>query len=98
MHRLSGRVGLADREAAERLKSALRIAMASKGIDSWEALGLQSKVAINTVHNSIYGRTVPRSKDLRRMGEFLAPYSSAAALEAAYSGIDPPEPLITDVL
>ena len=89
---------MADREAADRLKRALRVAMTEKGIDGWIALGLAVDVSPTTVENWIYGRTVPRARELRKAGEFLRPYSSPAELEAAYAGIEPPEPPIVDVL
>ena len=89
---------LADRDAAQRLKQALRVAMAAKGIDGWLQLGLDSGVSPTTIENWIYGRTIPSSKTLRVVGDFLRPFSSASALEAAYEGIAPAEPAIIDVL
>jgi hypothetical protein len=89
---------LADREAAGRLKQALRVAMTEKGVDSWIGLGLAAGVSPTTIENWIYGRTVPQAKQIRIVGKFLEPYSSAAALEAAYEGVESPEPPIIDVL
>jgi hypothetical protein len=89
---------MADREAAERLKRALRVAMTEKGIDTWTHLGLTAGVSSTTIENWIYARTVPQAKQLRMVGEFLRPYSSPAELEAAYAGLEPPEPPIVDAL
>lgn len=89
---------MADREAAQRLKRALRVAMTEKGIDDWITLSIKAKVSQTTIDNWIYARTVPRSKELRRVGDYLRPYSSPAELEAAYAGIEPPEPPVVDVL
>lgn len=89
---------MADKEAADRLKRALRVAMTEKGVDDWISLGTRSGVSPTTIENWIYGRTVPRSKELRRVGEWLRPYSSPAELEAAYAGIEPPEPPLVDML
>ena len=89
---------MADRNAAGRLKQALRVAMTQKGIDSWIGLGLATGVSPTTIENWIYGRTVPAAKQIRVVGKFLEPYSSAAALEAAYEGVPAAEPPIIDVL
>lgn len=89
---------VADREAAQRLKRVLRVAMSEKGIDGWIALGLGAGVSPTTIENWIYGRTVPQAKQIRMVADYLSPYTSAAALEAAYEGIEPPEPPILDVL
>lgn len=89
---------MADREAAERLKQALRIAMTQKGIETWGMLGMSAGVTSWTIENWIYARTVPRSRELRRVGEYLRPFTSPADLEAAYSGIAPPDPPLIDVL
>ena len=89
---------LADREAAQRLKRVLRVAMSEKGIDGWEELALGADVSPTTVENWIYGRTVPQAKQIRMVADYLRPYTSAAALEAAYEGVEPPEPPILDVL
>jgi hypothetical protein len=93
---LEGR--MADREAAARLKRELRVAMSAAGIDTWDRLALASKVSPTTVENWIYARTVPQAKQLRIVGEFLRPYTSPAALEAAYAGMDAPEPPLIDTL
>ena len=84
---------MADREAAQRLKRVLRVAMSEKGIDGWEELGLSAGVSPTTIENWIYARTVPQAKQIRMVADFLRPYTSAAALEAAYEGVEPPEPL-----
>ena len=89
---------MADREAAQRLKRVLRVAMSEKGIDGWEELGLGAGVSPTTIENWIYGRTTPQAKQIRMVAVFLSPYTSAAALEAAYEGVEPPEPPILDVL
>ena len=89
---------MADREAAERLKRALRIAMSEKGLDGWEELALGAKVSPTTVENWIYGRTVPRAKEMRLVGDFLRPFSSPSALETAYAGLPPEELPIIEVL
>lgn len=89
---------LADREAADRLKRALRIAMTEAGIDDWIGLALAAEVSPTTVENWIYGRTVPRAKELRRVGDFLRPFTSPSALETAYAGLPPEEPPIIEVL
>ena len=89
---------MADREAAERLKHALRIAMTERGINGWVELALATKVSPTTVENWIYGRTVPQAKQLRMVGEYLRPFTSPAALETAYAGLPPEEPPIIEVL
>jgi transcriptional regulator with XRE-family HTH domain len=89
---------MADREAAQRLKRVLRVAMSEKGIDGWEDLGLGAGVSPTTIENWIYGRTTPQAKQIRMVADFLRPYTSAAALEAAIEGVAPPEPPIIDVL
>jgi len=61
-------------------------------------LGLGAGVSPTTIENWIYGRTVPQAKQIRMVAAFLSPYTSAAALEAAYEGVEPPEPPILDVL
>jgi transcriptional regulator with XRE-family HTH domain len=99
MHHHGEEVGLlADKEAAERLKHVLRIAMAEKGVDSWSQIATESGVSPTTIENWIYGRTVPRAKELRMVGEWLRPFSSPSALETAYAGLPPEEPPIVDVL
>ena len=89
---------VADKEAAQRLKQVLRVAMAEKGIDGWLALGLQSGVSPTTIENWIYARTTPQAKQIRIVGEFLRPFSNPAALEAAYAGLEPEEPPLIEVL
>ena len=89
---------MADRDAAQRLKRVLRVAMSEKGIDGWEELGLGAGVSPTTIENWIYGRTIPSATKLRKVADFLHPYTSAAALEAAYQGVEPPELPILDVL
>lgn len=89
---------MADRDAAERLKRALRIAMTEKGIDGWVELALACGVSPTTVENWIYARTVPQAKQLRRVGDFLRPFTSPSALETAYAGLPPEEPPIIEVL
>ncbi|MDP2622880.1 MAG: helix-turn-helix transcriptional regulator [Actinomycetota bacterium] len=89
---------MADRESAQRLKRVLRVAMSEKGIDGWEDLGLGAGVSPTTIENWIYGRTTPQAKQIRMVADFLRPHTSVAALEAAYEGIEPPEPPIVDVL
>lgn len=89
---------MADRESAERLKRELRIAMTAAGIDTWTMLGIKTDVSPTTIENWIYARTVPQSKQLRIVGEFLRPHTSPAALEAAYAGQPAPEPPLIDAL
>jgi len=89
---------LADREAADRLKQALRVAMTEAGYDGWEELANAAGVSSTTVENWIYARTVPRAKELRRMGDFLRPFTSPSALESAYAGLPPEEPPVIDAL
>lgn len=89
---------MADKEAAERLKHVLRVAMAEKGIDSWLDLALAAGVSATTIENWIYGRTVPQAKQIRMVGDYLRPATSAAALEAAYAGLPPEEPPLVEVL
>jgi len=89
---------MADKAAAERLKKALRVAMTEHNIDTWTMLGIKTRVSPTTVENWIYGRTVPRAKELRIVGEYLRPYTSPAELEAAYAGLEPPEPPLAELL
>lgn len=89
---------MADKVKAARLKQALRVAMTQKGIDDWIVLGQRSGVSYTTIENWIYGRTVPSPRKLRQVGDFLEPYTSAAALEAAYEGVEAAEPPIIDAL
>ena len=89
---------MADRDAADRLKRALRVAMSERGIDGWVELALAAKVSPTTIENWIYGRTVPQAKQLRRVGDFLRPFTSPSALETAYAGLPPEEPPIIEVL
>jgi len=72
--------------------------MSEKGIDGWEELGLGAGVSPTTIENWIYARTVPQAKQIRIVADFLRPFSSASALEAAYEGVAPPEPPIIEVL
>lgn len=95
---VAGWRNMADREAAQRLKRVLRVAMSEKGIDGWAELGLGAGVSPTTIENWIYGRTVPQAKQMRMVADFLRPYANAAMLEAAYEGVEPPEPPIVDVL
>lgn len=89
---------MADREAAARLKRTLRVAMSEAGYDGWEELAKAASVSVTTVENWIYARTTPRAKELRRVGDFLRPFSSPSALEEAYAGLEPSEPPIIEVL
>ena len=89
---------MADKQAAERLKHVLRVAMAEKGLDNWESLALGAGVSPTTIENWIYGRTVPQAKQIRIVGDFLRPFTSASALEAAYAGLPPEEPPLVEVL
>jgi len=89
---------MADKEAAERLKQVLRVAMAEKGIDSWLGLALATGISSTTVENWIYARTVPQAKQIRIVGEYLRPFTSPSALEAAYAGLPPEEPPLVEVL
>ena len=89
---------MADRDAAQRLKQVLRVAMAEKGIDSWEDLALGAGVSGTTIENWIYGRTSPQAKQIRMVGDYLRPFTSASALEAAYAGLPPEEPPLVEVL
>jgi hypothetical protein len=72
--------------------------MTEKGINGWEELGLGAGVSPTTIENWIYARTVPQAKQIRMVADFLRPYTSASALEAAYEGVEPPEPPIIEVL
>ena len=64
---------MADREAADRLKQALRVAMTEAGYDGWEELANAAGVSSTTVENWIYARTVPRAKELRRIARGSEP-------------------------
>lgn len=89
---------LADREAADRLKKALRIAASEASLDSWEQVAQATGVSPTTIENWIYARTTPRPKELRMVGEALRPFTSPSALERAYAGLPPEEPPILEVL
>lgn len=78
------------RAAGERLKRAIHVARARKGLTSDTSLSVQSGVAYDTLYNWYSGRTRPRGKELRQMAEFLG--MSYAELEATYEGREP-EPL-----
>lgn len=89
---------MADREAADRLKRALKVGMAAAGVDGWIALAFAAKVSPTTLENWIYGRTTPRAKELAKVAAVLRPYMTPAELESAYYGTEPAEPPITEAL
>jgi hypothetical protein len=89
---------VADPEAAERLKHALRVAMTEKRLDTWHALGFEAGVSPTTIENWIYGRTTPRSQELGKVANVLRPFTSQGKLEAAYHGVPPEEPPVLDAL
>lgn len=80
------------REAGERLKRAIHVARAKKGITSDTTLSAESGIAYDTLFNWFSGRTTPRGHELRKMALYLGiPFSE---LQATYDGVDPePTPL-----
>lgn len=90
---------LADRASAERLRLALKVAMANvPDMTSWFYLSQRSGVSPTTIENWIYGRTVPQASALAKVGNALRPWTTPAKLEAAYSGVEPEEPPLIDAL
>lgn len=88
--------GLADKEKAARLRQAMEVARASTPYESWLAVAIEAGVSSTTIDNWLYGRTEPRLRQLAKVAEVLR--VSPATLEAAYEGVAPPEPPITDAL
>lgn len=78
------------REAGERLKRAIHVARARKGLTSDTSLSVQSGISYDTLYNWYSGRTRPRGKELRQLADFLG--MAYSELEAVYEGRDP-EPL-----
>ena len=78
------------REAGERLKRAIHVARARKGLTSDTSLSVQSGVAYDTLYNWYSGRTRPRGKELRQIAGYLG--VAYSELEAIYEGREP-EPL-----
>lgn len=77
-------------EAGQRLKRAIHVARASKGMTSDMQLSVGSGVSYDTLYNWYSGRTTPRGAELRKMALFLGvPFSK---LQAVYDGVEP-EPL-----
>ena len=87
---------MADRAKADRLRQAMEVARAGTAHDSWVSVAIASGVSSTTIENWIYGRTKPRLKELAKVADELG--INPIDLEAAYEGMAPPEPPLTDAL
>lgn len=87
---------LADKEAADRLRVAMLVARANAGYDSWFQVAQAAGVSPTTLDNWLYGRTQPRLHKMAKIAEALG--LRPGDLEAAYEGVAPPEPPLTEAL
>lgn len=87
---------MADKKAADRLRVALVVARTGAGYSSWFQVAQASGVSPTTLENWIYGRTQPRLRELAKVADALG--VNPAELEAAYEGVAPPEPPLTEAL
>lgn len=88
--------GGAKYEAGQRLKRAIHVARARKGITSDAALSADSGIAYDTLYNWYSGRTTPRGHELRKLSLFLG--VAFSELQAVYDGVDPEPPPLQDAV
>ena len=87
---------MADREKAARLYAHLKVAMAQAQIGSMFQLAQRAHVTEHTLENWVYGRTEPRLREMSRVAEALAPYTTLSEMQRAYEGLAPSEPPLVE--
>ena len=87
---------MADKAKAARLRQAMEVARAGTEFMRWADVAIQAGVSPTTLDNWIYGRTIPRLRQLAMVADVLG--VPAADLQAAYEGLEPPRAPIEEEL